>query len=75
MGYRRRQGCLEGLFELFLLNTLFDWLQDRFGFGRGFSCFGCGCGTLLMIIFLFLACNIIFATDWFRHTLIPLTWG
>ncbi len=24
---RDRQGCLAGLLELFLLNTLFDWLQ------------------------------------------------
>jgi len=65
---RRRQGCLEGFFELFMLNTLFDWLQRRFGFGRGPSCAGCGCGVVLLIIFLFLACNILFATDWFRLT-------
>ncbi len=65
---RRRQGCLEGLFELFMLNLVFDWLQDHFGFGRGFSCFGCGCGFLLLIIFILLACNIIFGTDWFRLT-------
>lgn len=65
---RRRQGCLEGLLELFMLNVVFDWLQDRFGFGRGASCTGCGCGFILLIIFLFLACNIIFGTDWFRLT-------
>jgi hypothetical protein len=62
----RRQGCLEGLFELFMLNTIFDWLQDNFGFGRG--PLGCGCGCILLVIFLFLACSIVFSTDWFRLT-------
>jgi hypothetical protein len=65
---RRRQGCLEGFFELFMLNAIFDWLQKTFGFRRGPSCIGCGCGFLLLIIFIILACNIIFATDWFRLT-------
>jgi len=65
---QRRQGCLEGFFELFLLNTVFDWLQKRFGFGRGLSCTGIGCGFLLLIIFLLMACNIIFGTDWFSLT-------
>lgn len=65
---KQRQGCLEGLFELFMLNLIFDWLQDHFGWGRGFSCVGCGCGFLLFIIFILLACNIIFSTDWFRVT-------
>ena len=65
---RRRQGCLGGFFELFMLNAVFDWLQDHFGFGRGPSCAGCGCGLLLLIIFILLACNIIFGTDWFRVT-------
>lgn len=65
---QRRQGCLEGLFELFMLNVIFDWLQDHFGFGRGVSCVGCGCGFLLLILFILLACNIIFSTDWFRAT-------
>ncbi len=46
----RRQGCLQGLFELFLLNALFDWLQRRFGFGRGCSCSGCGCGLILAMV-------------------------
>jgi hypothetical protein len=66
----RRQGCLEGLFELFMLNTVFDWLQKRFGFGRGASCTGCGCGLIMLIIFILLACNIIFGTDWTRLTLL-----
>ena len=65
----RRQGCLEGLFEMFALTTVFDWLQGRFGFGRGASCSGCGCGVLLLIIFIILACNIIGGTDWFRLSL------
>jgi predicted PurR-regulated permease PerM len=65
---QRRQGCLEGLFELFLLNRVFDWLQKKFGFGRGLSCTGIGCGFLLLIIFLLMACNIIFGTDWLRAT-------
>jgi hypothetical protein len=62
----RRQGCLEGLFELFMLNTVFDWLQDNFGFGRGPSCCGCGCGIILLIIFVVMACGIMLGTDWFR---------
>lgn len=64
----KRQGCLEGFFELFMLNVVFDWLQKRFGFGRGVSCTGCGCGFLLLIIAALMACNIIFGTDWFRLT-------
>jgi hypothetical protein len=70
---QRRQGCLEGLFELFMLNVVFDWLQKRFGFGRGASCTGCGCGFVLLIIFLLLACNIIFGTNWLRAT--SFLWG
>ena len=65
---QRRQGCLEGLLELSFLNVAFDWLQKRFGFGRGLSCTGIGCGLLLLIIFILLACNIIFGTDWFSLT-------
>jgi hypothetical protein len=59
----RRQGCLEGLLKLFLLNVLFDWLQDNLGWGRG-GCGGCGCGIILLLIFMVLACRIIFNTDW-----------
>ncbi len=62
----RRQGCLEGLFEIFLLNALFDWLQDRFGFGRGCSCSGCGCGLILAIVFIFFLCSILTNTNWGR---------
>ncbi len=61
---RDRQGCLEGLLELFLLDTLFDWLQRRFGFGRGCSCSGCGCGIILLIIFILFACSILSGTNW-----------
>ncbi len=59
----RRDGCLEGLLKLFLLNLVFDWLQDNVGFGGG-GCSGCGCGVILMMIFMMLACRIIFQTDW-----------
>ena len=61
---RGRHGCLAGLLQLFLLDKLFDWLQDRFGFGRG--CSGFGCGLILLIIFLILACGIFSNTDWLR---------
>ncbi len=61
---RDRQGCLEGLLEMFFLNTLFDWLQSRFGFGRGCSCSGCGCGIILLIVFLLLLCQIVTGTNW-----------
>jgi hypothetical protein len=62
----RRQGCLVGLLKLAFLNTIFDWLQDRFGFGRGASCSGIGCGTILLIIFILLACSTCANTDWLR---------
>jgi hypothetical protein len=63
---RDRPGCLSGLLKLFVLDWLFDFLQDRFGFGRGLSCSGCGCGIILLVIFLVLACSIVTGTDWFR---------
>lgn len=61
---RDRQGCLAGLLQLFLLDKLFDWLQKRFGFGRGLSCSGIGCGLILLTIFLALACGTVTNTDW-----------
>lgn len=68
----RKPGCLEGLLRIALLSWLFDWLQDRFGFGRGASCTGCGCGIILLLIFLALLFSTIFGTDWLRLTsLIP----
>jgi hypothetical protein len=62
----QRQGCLSGLLKLTFLNWIFNWLQTRFGFGRGTSCSGIGCGMILLLLFIILACNTIFATDWFR---------
>ncbi|MEA3396537.1 MAG: hypothetical protein U9R05_03650 [Chloroflexota bacterium] len=62
----RRPGCLVGLLKLAFLNAIFDWLQDRFGFGRGFSCSGIGCGVILLIIFIVLACTTCANTDWLR---------
>jgi len=59
-----RPGCLSGLLKLFLLDRLFNWLQERFGFGRGVSCTGCGCGVILLILFLILACSVITGTNW-----------
>ncbi|MDH7485157.1 MAG: hypothetical protein QHJ81_02640 [Anaerolineae bacterium] len=63
---RQRQGCLQGLLEMFMLTAAFDWLEKRFGFGRGCSCTGFGCGIILLIAFLVLACGIITGTDWFH---------
>ncbi|MBI5650808.1 MAG: hypothetical protein HZC40_10265 [Chloroflexi bacterium] len=61
---RERQGCLAGLLQLFLLDTLFDFLQSRFGFGRG--CSGIGCGCILLILFILMSCGVISGTDWLR---------
>jgi hypothetical protein len=61
---RDRPGCLSGLLKLAFLNWIFDWLQDRFGFGRGVSCAGCGCGFILLILFIVLAFSVITGTDW-----------
>ena len=61
-----RPGCLAGLFELFLLDKLFDWLQQRFGFGKGCSCSGIGCGFILLIIFIILSCGVLTNTNWFK---------
>jgi len=61
----RRQGCLAGLLKLFLLDKVFDWLQERFGYKSG-SCMGCGCGVVMLVIFIMIATSIIFGTDWFR---------
>jgi hypothetical protein len=66
--YQRRQGCLQGLLELFLLDALFNWLEARFGFGRGCSCGGCGCGIVLLIVFVLLACSIFTNTNWLSVT-------
>jgi hypothetical protein len=60
-----RPGCLSGLLKLFLLDWLFNGLQRLFGFRSG-SCMGCGCGFILLIVFIFLVLSVIFGTDWFR---------
>jgi hypothetical protein len=52
--------------RLFMLRWLFDWLQQQFGFGRKQSCFGVGCGMILLLIFLVLACSTLTGTDWTR---------
>ena len=59
-----RPGCLGGLFRLFALNWIFDWLQDNVGYGRG-GCAGFGCGSILLIVFVLMLCGIIFGTNWF----------
>jgi len=59
-----RPGCLSGLAKLFVANALFDFLQDRFGFGRGLSCGGCGCGFILLILSTAVFCSILFGTNW-----------
>jgi hypothetical protein len=65
MRQRQQPGCLAGLLKLFALNWVFQWLQKNFGFGRG-SCFGVGCGVILLIFFVLFACSIITGTDWTR---------
>jgi hypothetical protein len=52
------------LTKLLMLNWLFDFLQERFGFGRGCSCTGIGCGLILLIAFLALSCSVVTGTDW-----------
>ena len=62
--YRNRPGCLEGLLRLFLINTLFSWLQRTFGFGRG--CSGFGCGIVLLVIFVCVIVTQICNVYWLR---------
>jgi hypothetical protein len=59
---RRNQGCLSGLLQLFLLDRFFNFMQGRFGFGRG--CTGAGCGIIMLIVFVVLACSIFSGTNW-----------
>jgi hypothetical protein len=68
-----RPGCLIGLLKLFLLDKVFGWLQDRIGFGSG-SCFGCGCGFILLIIFVVILFSILFGTNWTHLTLNLAAW-
>ncbi len=60
-----RPGCLSGLLKLVMLNWLFDFLQERFGFGRGCSCSGVGCGVILLALFILFSCSILTGTNWF----------
>ena len=60
----RRQGIIEALVEMFLLKGAFDWLEQRFGFGKGCSCTGCIFGIIILCIALFLFCNIATGTNW-----------
>jgi len=62
---RNRPGCLEGLLRLFLLNTLFSWLQRTIGFGRG-GVGGCGCGLIILIIAACVIIGQICNIDWLR---------
>ena len=61
-----RPGCLGGLLRLAFLAAVFNWLQDRFGFGKGASCGGIGCGLILLIVFVLLVCGTCLGTDWLR---------
>lgn len=61
---RNRQGCLAGLLEFFLLDRVFNWLERRFGIGRGCSCSGCGCGLIVLVVAILLAISIITGTNW-----------
>jgi hypothetical protein len=59
----RRPGCLSGIMKLFFLDRIYDWSQQRFGYKRG-GCMGCGCGTILLIVFVYFLIKIVFGTDW-----------
>ena len=59
----RRPGCLSGIMKLFFLDRIYDWSQRRFGYRSG-GCMGCGCGTILLIVFVYFLIKIIFGTDW-----------
>ena len=61
-----RHGCLGGLLELLLLTSLFNWLQENFGFGKGCSCTGIGCGLIMLGLFACALCGIVFNVDWMR---------
>ncbi len=69
-----RPGCLGGLLRLLLLTWVYNFLQERLGFGQGCSCTGVGCGTLLLILFLIFLCRILFGTHWLHLTWITSGW-
>ena len=60
-----RPGCLMGLLQLFLLDKVFGWLQRSIGFSSG-SVLGCGCGPILLVIFVLMACGIFCNTNWLK---------
>lgn len=60
-----RPGCLVGLLKLTFLNWIYEGLQRRFGFGQG-GCLGCGCGMILLVIFILIFFSILFGTDWLK---------
>jgi hypothetical protein len=61
----RKPGCLSGIMKLFFLDKIYNWSQRRFGYRSG-GCMGCGCGTILLVIFIYLIAKIVFGTDWLR---------
>jgi hypothetical protein len=62
----RKPGCLGGLFQLAMVTWVFDFLQGRFGFGKGASCSGFGCGCIMLVIFLAVICSIVTGTNWLK---------
>jgi hypothetical protein len=58
-------GCLSGLLKLFFLDKIYHWLQKTVGYKSG-GCLGCGCGTILLIIFVIVFISIITGTNWFE---------
>ncbi|MBN1265800.1 MAG: hypothetical protein JXA25_09925 [Anaerolineales bacterium] len=65
-----RPGCLSGLLKLAFVRWIYEGLQSRFGFGSG-SCFGIGCGLILLIVFIAITCSILTGTNWFKLVLLP----
>ena len=61
----RRPGCLSGIMKLFFLDRIYDWSQRKFGYKSG-GCIGCGCGTILLVVFIYFVAQILFGTDWLR---------
>ena len=66
----KKQGCLEGLGELFLVGWIFRALHGRFGVQKG-SCIGCGCSTILFLIVAYVVLSIIFGTNWLHLVMLP----
>ncbi len=57
-------GCLSGILQLFLLNKIYQWGQEKFGAKRG-GCCGCVIGLILFMVFAGLVLKIVFNVDWF----------